>query len=256
MDYYYLLIFFIFGIVMGSFYQVIGERLPKKESIVNPAYSYCPNCKKRLKWYELIPIFSFLIQGGRCRGCKAEISIMYPFIELVTGLLFAVCYYSFGFSYDLIIGLTLISFFSMVIVSDLTYMVIPDEVTLVSSIIIAVANFFKLGLHDGFMQLLSGLLIFFVMYLIMLLGNFMFKKETLGGADIKLMFIAGLVLHPLLGIFVIFVGSCIALPVSLIIYVKDNEHMIPFGPFLVAAIILLFFLKIDVDTFFQLFTLK
>ena len=253
MEYYYMVVFFIFGAVLGSFYQVIGERLPKGESITSPKYSYCPNCKKRLKWYELIPIFSYIIQFGKCRNCKKEISLMYPFIELLTGALFAVSYYSFGFSYDLIISLTLASFFTIVIVSDLTYMIIPDEVTLVSSLIILVTTFLKLGLGNGLVQLGSGLLAFGVMYLIMVIGNIIFQKETLGGADIKLMFIAGLVLHPYLAIFVIFIASCIALPVSLIIYVTNKEHMIPFGPFLVASIIFIFFLKVDVDMFMQLF---
>ena len=253
MEYYYMVVFFIFGAVLGSFYQVIGERLPKGESITSPKYSYCPNCKKRLKWYELIPIFSYIIQFGKCRNCKKEISLMYPFIELLTGALFAVSYYSFVFSYDLIISLTLASFFTIVIVSDLTYMIIPDEVTLVSSLIILVTTFLKLGLGNGLVQLGSGLLAFGVMYLIMVIGNIIFQKETLGGADIKLMFIAGLVLHPYLAIFVIFIASCIALPVSLVIYVTNKEHMIPFGPFLVASIIFIFFLKVDVDMFMQLF---
>ena len=252
MEYYYLVVFFILGSIMGSFYQVIGERLPKGESITSPKYSYCPNCRKRLKWYELIPIFSYIVQLGKCRNCKKRISPMCLFIEVITGALFAVSYYSFGISYDLIISLTLVSFFSIVIVSDLTYMIIPDEVTLITSIIIIITNFINLGLKEGIIHLGYGLVTFGIMYLIMILGNIMFKKESLGGADVKLMFIAGLVLHPILGVLVIFIASCIALPISLIILLTDKEHMIPFGPFLVAAIVLLFFLKIDVNTFMQL----
>ena len=253
MEYYYLILFFIFGMVFGSFYQVIGERLPKKESIISPKYSYCPNCRKRLKWYELIPVFSYIMQLGRCRGCKKIISPMYLFIELVTGSLFVVSYYSFGFSYELVISLTLVSFFSIVIVSDLTYMIIPDSVTLIASLIIIITNFLNLGLKDGLLSIGSGLITFGTMYLIMLLGNFLFKKESLGGADVKLMFISGLVLHPILGILVVFIASCIALPISLIILMTDEEHIIPFGPFLVAAIVLLYFLKIDVNQFLDLF---
>ena len=254
METYYLVVFFIIGSVMGSFYQVIGERLPKGESLIKPKYSYCPNCKKRLKWYELIPIFSYIIQLGKCRGCKKRISPMHLFIEVITGALFAVSYYSFGISYDLIISLTLVSFFSIVIVSDLTYMIIPDEVTIIASVIIIIVNFLNLGLKEAIVHLGYGLIMFGIMYLIMVLGNIMFKKESLGGADVKLMFITGLVLHPILGVLVIFIASCIALPISLIILLTDKEHMIPFGPFLVAAIILLFFLKIDVNTFIQLLT--
>ncbi len=254
MEYYYLVIFFILGSVLGSFYQVIGERLPKGESIISPKYSYCPNCRKRLKWYELIPVFSYIIQLGKCKSCHTKISIMYPFIEIITGALFAVSYYSFGFSYELIISLTLVSFFSIVIVSDITYMIIPDEVTIIASIIIIITNFLNYGLKDGIIHLGYGLITFGIMYLIMVLGNIIFKKESLGGADVKLMILAGLTLHPVLGILVIFIASCIALPISLIILLTDKEHMIPFGPFLVASIILLYFLKIDINTFIQLLT--
>ncbi len=253
MDIYMIILFFMIGTIFGSFYHVVGYRLPKGESIVNPKHSYCPNCGKQLAWYELIPIVSYVIQFGKCRNCHHTISIFYPFIEFVTGLLFAVCYYSFGISYDLIIALTLVSLFSIVIVSDLNYMIIPNEVIFACAFIILVVNFFNLGIKDGFLQLGSGLITFLVMYLIMLLGSFLFKREALGGADVKLMLIAGLVLHPVLGIFVIFIASCIALPVSILIYLISKEHMIPFGPFLVAGILLLFLLKIDMNTLVQLF---
>lgn len=255
MNYYYLVFFFILGTIFGSFYQVVGERLPKGESIVKPKHSYCPNCKKRLKWYELIPIFSYLIQLGKCSKCKSHISLMYPFIEIVTGSLFAVSYYSFGISYELIISLVLVSFFSIVIVSDLTYMIIPDEVTIITALVIVIINFLNLGFMDGLIKLGHGLITFAFMYLIMLLGNFIFKKESLGGADVKLMFLAGLVLTPILGITVVFLASCIALPISLIILIVDKDHMIPFGPFLVAAIIFLYFLKIDLNSLLNLLNL-
>lgn len=249
---FYLIIFFIMGTIFGSFYNVVGFRLPKNESINKPKHSYCNLCKKRLAWYELIPIISYVIQRGKCRNCGEHISIIHPFIELITGLLFAVSYYSFGLNYELIIALALVSLFSIVIVSDITYMIIPDEVTFTVGIIIIIMNFLNLGITGGLIQLGSGILTFFVMYLIMLLGNFIFKKETLGGADIKLMLIAGLVLHPVLGIFVIFIASAIALPVSILIYINSREHMIPFGPFIVSAILLLFLLKIDINTFLNL----
>lgn len=251
--FYYLVIFFIIGAIFGSFYHVIGYRLPKNESLINPKHSYCPNCNKRLKWYELIPIISYFVQLGKCRNCKKPISIFYPFIEIVTGLLFAVSFYSFGFSYELIICLLLVSFFSIVIVSDLNYMVIPDEVTITISILIIIVNFLNLGFYGGVLKIFSGIITFLGMYLIMILGNIIFKKETLGGADVKLMFIAGLTLHPLLGIFVIFIASSIALPASILIYVTSRDHMIPFGPFLVASILLFYLLKIDISTFLNLF---
>lgn len=249
----YIIIFFILGTIFGSFYHVVGSRLPKNQSITHPKRSYCSHCGGQLKWYELIPIISYIIQKGRCRGCGKEISILYPFIETITGALFAVSFYSFGFSYELIISLILVSLFSMVIVSDLMYMIIPDEVTFTCAILLIIVNFLNLGIKDGLLQLGSGILTFFIMYITMLFGNFLFKRESLGGADVKLMLISGLVLHPILGIFVIFLASSIALPASIMIYTIQKEHVIPFGPFIVAAILLLFLFKIDISTFTNLF---
>lgn len=245
----YIFLFFILGTILGSFYAVIGYRLPKNESILKPVNSYCDNCHKKLLWYELIPLISYIIQLGKCRKCHEKIPVMLPFVELITGALFAVSYYSFGISYELIISLTLVSLFSIVIVSDLTYMIIPDEVTYTCAIVLAIVNFLNLGIKGGLIQIASGLLTFITMYLIMLIGNKIFKKETLGGADIKLMIISGLVLQPILGIIVIFIASAIALPVSIMIYITSRDHMLPFGPFIVASILLFFLLKIDINTF-------
>ena len=104
MEIYYYILFFIFGLCFGSFYNVLALRLPKGESIIKPK-SHCPKCLHTLKWYELIPIISFIIQKGKCKNCHTKLSFFYPFTELVTGLLFVISYYSFGFSYDLIIAL-------------------------------------------------------------------------------------------------------------------------------------------------------
>lgn len=249
----YIIIFFILGTILGSFYHVVGCRLPKNESVINPKHSYCFHCGRRLKWYELIPVISYIIQVGKCRSCGKKISVLYPFIEIITGSLFAVSFYSFGFSYELIISLVLVSLFSIVIVSDLMYMIIPDEVTFSCVFIIIIINFLNFGIKDGLLQLGSGILTFSIMYIIMLIGNFIFKRESLGGADVKLMLISGLVLHPVLGIFVIFLASSIALPASIMIYAIHKEHIMPFGPFIVASILLLFLFKIDISTFTNLF---
>ena len=88
---YFVVIFFIIGLILGSFYQVVGLRLPVGESFIN-SRSYCPKCKKKLKWYELIPLVSYIIQFGKCRKCKKRISITYPLFELLTGVCFALSY--------------------------------------------------------------------------------------------------------------------------------------------------------------------
>lgn len=254
MELFYLIIFFILGTVLGSFYNVVGYRLPKGESIIKPKHSYCPNCNHKLGKLELIPVISYLIQKGKCRSCKGKIALFYPLIETLTGLLFSVCYYSFGLGYELVIALTLVSLFVIVIVSDIKYLIIPDEVTLISALIIIAALLIGTTLKTTFMHILSGLAMFLSMYLIMLLGNYLFKKESLGGADVKLMFIVGLVVHPLVGFFVIFVASAIALPISLILLQINNEKVIPFGPFIMLAVIMFYFLKVDVKSLINYLT--
>ncbi|MDD3241523.1 MAG: prepilin peptidase [Bacilli bacterium] len=255
MQTYYLIIAFIMGTIFGSFYNVVGYRLSTGGSLTNPKKSYCPKCKKELKWYELFPIISYLIQGGKCRKCHKKISFFYPFTEAVTGLLFMVSYYSFGISLDLIIALSICSFLMIVIVSDVNYLIIPDEVTIFFSILIIIVKFIDLGFKGGMLAIGSGLLLLTVMYLIMLLGNFMFKKESMGGGDIKLMFVVGLVLHPVVGLFVIFLSSLIALPVSAVIYIVNKNNVIPFGPFILISLVLLFMLKVDINSIYNIFNL-
>jgi len=235
----FLVWFFIVGTVFGSFFGVVGGRLPEKKSIVYPR-SNCNYCSHTLKWYELIPIFSYIIQRGKCRNCKRSISIFYPIIELASGLLFALSYFCFGFSKELIIALLIVSFLVIVIVSDVTYLIIPDEVTLFFSIAIILVKLFFFGFNDFFFSLLSGALLFSLMYCIMLLGNKIFKKETLGGADIKLMFFVGLVVSPVLGLFDIFLSSFLALPVSLFSLIKNKDSVIPYGPFILMALFLIY----------------
>ena len=166
--------------------------------------------------------------------------MFYPIVELLSGFLFAVCYFCFGFSIELLLSLLIVSFLIIVIVSDLTYLIIPDEVTLFFSVVVVLVKFFAFGIQDMFFSILSGALLFSLMYIIMLLGNKMFKKETLGGADIKLMFFVGLVIRPSLGIFSIFLSSCLALPISVISLIKDKNNVIPFGPFILMSLFLIF----------------
>ncbi len=234
MEIVYTILMLIIGCIFGSFFNVVGYRVPKGLSIVSPG-SFCPKCNHNLKWYELIPVFSYIIQKGKCRSCHEKISLIYPIIELTTGVLFAVSYFVFGFSYDLILALIVASFLVIVIVSDINYLVIPDEVTLFFSILVIAVKIAGEGIKVASLSVLSGLGMFVLMYLFMLLGNFLFKKESLGGGDVKLMFFVGIVLGPILGTFTIFLSSLIAFPLSLIIYLKDKDNVIPFGPFILIA---------------------
>lgn len=247
MEVYFTVIVFIFGTLLGSFYNVVGYRLPKGLSIIKPG-SFCPKCHHSLRWYELVPVFSFLIQKGKCRECKCKISWFYPTIELATGILFALSYLIFGFGAEFLISIIIASFFVIVIVSDTNYLIIPDEVTIFLSVLIILVKFIGFGVKVGIESILSGAFLFVIMYLIMLLGNRLFKKESLGGGDIKLMFFVGTILSPLNGMFQIFLSSFLALPISMYIYLTKKNRIIPFGPFILLALLIIYLLQIDITS--------
>lgn len=254
MEFYYTLMFFILGITLGSFYNVVGYRLPKGESLVYPP-SHCPKCNRRLTPIELIPVLSFIIQKGKCKGCSSKISLFYPFFEFMTGFLFALVYLIFGFSLDLVIVLIFISMSLIIIISDYKYFIISDEVLVVSVILFVITLYFKIGKVQLLYSLIDGVIAFTVMFLIKKLGDFLFKKESMGGGDIKLLFVFGLVLGWEMAILSIFIASFLGLPVSFILSKKNDENIIPFGPFLVIAALIIIFLKIDINTIINLYNL-
>lgn len=248
----YTIFMLIMGTIFGSFYNVVGYRIPNGLSIVKPG-SFCPKCNHSLKWYELIPVFSYLFQQGKCRNCKERISIIYPMVEITTGILFAVSYYVFGFSYELILALIVSSFLVIVIVSDINYLIIPDEVTFFFCLLLFLVRLIIDGFEASIFTLGYGLILFGIMYLIMILGNWFFKKESMGGGDVKLMFFVGMATGPILGIFSIFLSSVIALPLSLMMYLKDRDNVIPFGPFILIATFIIILFGIDSNMILGIF---
>lgn len=244
MEIYFLILFFIIGAIMGSFYHVVATRLSNDESIIKPG-SHCPKCNHFLKWYENIPIISYLMLKGKCSNCHSKIPISYWVVEVVTGSLFAVCYHSFGLTLDLLIALIFISSLIIVIVSDIEYMIILDEVLVVATLLIALIYIFGVSLEQAAYHIYSGIGAFLAMYMIKILGDKAFKKESLGGGDIKLMFLFGMVLGFPMSICTIFLATFIAFPVALIILFSNKENIIPFGPFLSMAAILLLVSKLD-----------
>ena len=235
----YLIIFFIFGSVMGSFYHVIATRLSNGLSIVKPA-SHCEKCNHILKWYELIPIISYIIQGGKCRNCKEQMPISYFMMEICTGLLFAVCYHVFDTPLEIAKSLIFVSSLIIIIISDIEYMIILDEVLIFALAGIIILNIIDIGFYETSIKILCGAGAFCTMLLIKKLGDFMFKQDSLGGGDIKLMFLIGLVIGYDMAICNIFFATFIAFPIALFLLLAKKDNIIPFGPFLSMAAILLY----------------
>lgn len=241
------IIIFIIGTIFGSFYNVIGFRVPKNESIITPS-SHCPKCNHKLKFYELIPILSYIIQRGKCRKCQQKISLFYPIFELLTGLLFVCAYLSFGLTLKLIIAITFISMLIIITVSDYNYMIIPDSILIIFGILLLIEIGTIYSPEKAMISIINGTLSCMVMFILKKFGDFIFKKESMGGGDIKLLFIFGMVLSFPIAILSIFVGSIIGLPISIFLITKDKNHIIPFGPFLAAGAIILLLAKIDTNT--------
>ena len=181
------LFMFIIGTIFGSFYNVVGYRIPNGESIVFPP-SHCPKCNHKLKPLELIPLLSYIFQKGKCTKCHESIGIFYPLFELITGLLFCFSLKVYGMTSNLIIILSFISMLLIITISDINYLIIPDIILLFFSVLMLLEIVFCKGINEVIFALTNGLISFFIMYIIKKFGDFVFKKESMGGGDIKLMF--------------------------------------------------------------------
>lgn len=234
------LFIFIIGLVLGSFYLVIGTRLPKKEDVLT-SRSRCDHCHKILKWYNLIPIFSYVFQKGKCSYCHEKIDILHLIVELVTGISFLVIYLIYGFSYEFFIGFFILSLTIIIYISDFKYLIILDSPLIVSGIGIIITKYFYLGLNETIKSILCGLGIFIVMLSFQKIGELIFKKEALGGGDVKLGFIIGLILNFQLALVAIILSTFLALPYSVasLYLIKNNE--VAYGPFLAGALLIVFF---------------
>ena len=240
-------LFFIIGTIFGSFYNVVGYRVPKGESLLYPS-SHCTKCNHKLTPLELIPIFSFLFLGGKCHKCKEKISWFYPIFEFLSGISFLLSYTIFGLSIECLLSIIFISMLLIIIVSDYQTMIIPDEVLIVFSTFILVTKYAIGGFSLVGSSILHGILSFVFMYLLKLFGDFIFKKESMGGGDIKLLGVYGLVLGFPMSIVSVFLAAFIGLPISLILLKRNKTHEIPFGPFLAISAIVIWFTKIDFNT--------
>ncbi len=239
--------FFIMGTIFGSFYNVVGYRIPKGESILYPP-SHCTKCNHKLGPLELIPVLSYIFLGGKCKNCKSKISCFYPIFEFMSGVLFSLSFVAFGLSLKCLLAILFISMLLIIIISDYQTMIIPDSVLIVFGLLIIIVKYFIVGYPSILYSLLDGIIAFIFMLVIKLFGDFIFKRESMGGGDIKLLGIFGIVFGYIMAIFSVFLASVIGLPISLILLKKSKSHEIPFGPFLAIAAIIILLFKIDFNS--------
>ena len=231
---------FILGNIMGSFYLVLGTRLPKGEDVVK-SRSRCDNCKKILKWYNLIPLVSFIVQKGKCSSCGQKISSEHFFAEIFTGLLFLLTSIYFPFGYNYLTGLIIVSLMVIIFISDFKYMIILDSPLIVSIVLIIILKLIYFGFKTTIYSIISGLILFLIMLLIEKLGSLILKKDSLGGGDIKFAFLMGLTLDVKLGIVALVLSTFLALPYAVASVKIMKSHEFPYGPFLAGALFIVFF---------------
>ena len=236
MDIYFIIVSFIMGIVLGSFFNVCIYRIPNKQSIVNPP-SHCYNCNTRLKPLDLVPILSWTLLRGKCRYCGQKISSRYALVELLTGILFVLVYKVYGYNTITLYYLLLVSLLVIITFIDLDHYIIPDELIIFGSIGALIFNILGQGISikDG---LLGGLICGGGMLVLIHLIELLIKKEAMGGGDIKLFGMVGLFLGLKLGLLTIllsvYIGATYGILTIIYSKIKKKEYnsMIPYGPFI------------------------
>lgn len=248
-DIYVICFLFVVGILAGMVSIIIGLKGPLK---IKEYFNCCDNCNNIYKWYELIPIVSFFISRGECRYCKKELSMMYPVLEIMSGMLFSFSYVIYGFSYEMIIMIILTILSLIIYVSDFKYYVILDGPLFLFSIIILAMKFLFFGFETFLVSLCSGILIFIFMMIIRYIGNKIFKQESLGCGDIKLSMLFGFMLGIKLSIVSLVIGSFLAFPCAVYYSLTDKSREIPFGPFLVTGLYLVFVFMEPINKFLSI----
>ncbi len=233
------IIVFIMGTIVGSFLNVCIVRLPLEKSIVFPA-SHCVACRTPLQWFDNIPLLSWLILKGRCRTCKEAISFRYWLVELLTGLAFFFFYWHYGMQAVLWPYLIMLSGFIVATFVDFEHRIIPDEVSIGGMIAGLVCSLFVPQLHEvrtpflgvGF-SLLGILVGGGAIYLMGMIGDFVFKKETMGGGDVKLMAMIGAFLGWKLALLTFFLAPFFGAGYGIIEKIRTKDSTIAYGPFII-----------------------
>ena len=224
----------IFGAVIGSFLNVCIHRLPRGESIVHPP-SRCPHCGHGLAWYENIPVLSWIVLGGRCRGCRARISVMYPLVELTTAAIFATAAYVFGPTPLLAVRLVFAAAMIVLAVTDLRERLLPNSITYPGVVAGLLAS---LLLPPGLVSALIGAAGFaLVLWGIgEVVGRFM-GRDALGFGDVKMAAMIGAFLGwPLAALTFALVGVVgTVLAILIVVIVRNRHYEIPLGTMLAAA---------------------
>ena len=217
------------GLMLGSFLNVCTLRWPSDESVVSPP-SHCPGCGTQIRWYDNIPVVSYLILRGRCRTCAASISLQYPMLEFATGLIWAGCFMQYGLSVEAVRGALFLTILLGIAITDARFYIIPDQFSLGGGALGLVLAPFPGGLTLLEAALGAGVG-FGVLWLVAKFGTWLFKKEAMGGGDLKMMGMVGAFLGVPGVLLTLFLGALLGSVVFGPISWKTGK-LVPFGIFL------------------------
>lgn len=248
------IIVFLLGSLIGSFLNVCIYRVPRNLSIISPS-SRCPSCNTPIKPYDNIPVLSYILLGGKCRICKAAISLRYPLVELLNAMLYIFAVYRFGFHWHTVIIALLCSALVVITFIDLDFQIIPDIITLPGILIGLIAG--SLLMPDPFMR--DHLLGFKASAIGLLVGGGLFyaiavlSKGGMGGGDIKMMAMVGGLMGWKSVFLTIFLGSLTGATFGIFLMIaegKGRKTKIPFGPFLALGTLITLFFGEEIFTWY------
>ena len=229
------LIVLLIGLVFGSFLNVLIHRLPLSISLVNPVGSACPHCNNGIKWYENIPVFSYLALKGRCSNCSESISIIYPIVEIITALVTLTIYLNFLLNWELIAIIAL--FYTLIVLSfiDLKYRAVPDYLLIIAVILaIVVGDIISVLIFTGGLFLLELIITFYIQNIkAKITGNKELETQrALGEGDMPIAGVIGGLLGIQLGVSAIFLAALLALLPAIYNLFSKKEIETAFIPFL------------------------
>ncbi|MDQ5987245.1 MAG: Type 4 prepilin-like proteins leader peptide-processing enzyme [Syntrophus sp. SKADARSKE-3] len=237
------IVIFVLGAIVGSFLNVCIHRIPEESSIVFPA-SHCPKCGKAIRWYDNIPLISYLVLRGRCRDCRERISIRYVVVEGLTAFAALFLYGQFGLGLPFLSAFVFVAALIIITFIDLAHQIIPHAITLPGIPVFLLAAIFIMGIRpvDAFVGMMTGI---GCLYLIAVYYEALTGNEGMGGGDVNLLAMMGAFLGWQSLIFILLIAAFSGAAVGIAIMIargKNLKYAVPFGPFLsLGAVVYLFF---------------
>ena len=245
------ILFAVAGAAVGSFLNVLICRIPEDKSIVFPA-SHCPKCQHPIRFYDNIPIISYLVLRGKCRDCHEKISLRYPLVEAMTAAFSLLLFWKFGISLQYLFSFIFVAALIVITFIDFDHQIIPDVISLPGIPFFCIGAIFFMGLTVW--ESLLGILIGGGCLFAIAFGyEVITKREGMGGGDIKLLAMLGAFLGWKSLFFILFVSSLLGAVIGITLMVIKGENMkyaVPFGPFLSVAAVAYLFVGFDVMNYF------